>query len=201
MDCDQPCPCQERAGSERRSRSSHCGSTVMNPTSTQEDAGSIPGLNGWNWGSIVAVSCGVGHRQGSDPVWLWCRPVAAALIQLLAWEPPCTVGAALKRRNNSAGGLTQCCWIPGSWGLSFRSNLCIWLQATCFSGSIHFSQALPVPTLIFSSAHRSMANLSVLFGQVSSSVTGGSGRRDQPSTSLVCCGNRVLAGWGAERLL
>ena len=29
------------------------------------------------------MSCGVGHRLGSDPalLWLWCRQAAAALIQ------------------------------------------------------------------------------------------------------------------------
>ena len=42
------------------------------------------------------MSCGVGRRHGSDPalLWLWHRPVATALIQLLAWEPPCAAGAA-----------------------------------------------------------------------------------------------------------
>ena len=30
-------------------------------------------------------------------LWLWCRPVAAALIRPLAWEPPCAVGVALKK--------------------------------------------------------------------------------------------------------
>ena len=36
------------------------------------------------------MSFGVGHRHGSDPalLWLWCRPVATALIQPLAWEHP-----------------------------------------------------------------------------------------------------------------
>ena len=36
------------------------------------------------------MSCGVGHRCGSDPalLWLWCRPAAAALILPLAWELP-----------------------------------------------------------------------------------------------------------------
>ena len=40
--------------------------------------------------------CGVGRRQGSDPVllWLWRRPMATALIQPLAWEPPYAIGAA-----------------------------------------------------------------------------------------------------------
>ena len=36
--------------------------------------------------SSVAVSCGVGHRNGSDPelLWLWCRPTAVAPIRPLA---------------------------------------------------------------------------------------------------------------------
>ena len=42
------------------------------------------------------MSCSVGRRRGSDPtlLWLWCRPVAIALIRLLAWEPPYAAGAA-----------------------------------------------------------------------------------------------------------
>ena len=45
------------------------------------------------------MSGGVGHRCGLDPklLWLWCRPVAAALIQPLAWEPPYAMAVALKR--------------------------------------------------------------------------------------------------------
>ena len=54
------------------------------------------------WLRSVAVSCGVGHRRGSDLVllWLWRRLVAAALIRPLAWEPPYAVGAALKRQKD-----------------------------------------------------------------------------------------------------
>ena len=46
------------------------------------------------------MSCGVGHRHGSDPMLLglWRRPAAAALIQPLAWEPPYAAGAAQKRQ-------------------------------------------------------------------------------------------------------
>ena len=46
------------------------------------------------------MNCGIGHRRGSDPVllWLWHRPMAAVLIQSLAWEPPYAVGAALKSK-------------------------------------------------------------------------------------------------------
>ena len=45
------------------------------------------------------MSCGVGHRHGSDLVllWLWCRLAAAAPIGPLAWEPPYAAGTALKR--------------------------------------------------------------------------------------------------------
>ena len=67
----------------------------INLNSIHENAGLISGLR-----IRVAVSCGVGHRHSLDPLllWLWCRPTAAALIQLLAWEPPCAVGAALKNK-------------------------------------------------------------------------------------------------------
>ena len=46
------------------------------------------------------MSCSVGHRWGSDPMWLWLwyRPKATALIQPLAQEPAYAPGAALKRR-------------------------------------------------------------------------------------------------------
>ena len=46
------------------------------------------------------MSCGVGHRHGSDPLllWLWCRLVAAAPVQPLAWELPYAVGVALKSK-------------------------------------------------------------------------------------------------------
>ena len=39
-------------------------------------------------------------RCRSDPVllWLWCRPLAAALIQPLAQELPSVVGVAVKRK-------------------------------------------------------------------------------------------------------
>ena len=48
--------------------------------------------------SGIALSCGVGRRRGLDPVllWLWCRPVAVALIWPLAWELSYAIGVALK---------------------------------------------------------------------------------------------------------
>ena len=46
------------------------------------------------------MSCGVGHRHGSDLVllWLWHRLAAVALVGPLAWEPPYAAGAAPKRQ-------------------------------------------------------------------------------------------------------
>ena len=72
---------------------------LMNPSRIHEDVGSIPGLTQC-LRSSVAMTCGVGHRRGSDLVllWLWYRPAAAAPIRLLAWKPPYAAGAALKRK-------------------------------------------------------------------------------------------------------
>ena len=53
---------------------------LTNPTRNDEIAGWIPGLAQWV----------------KDPalLWLWCRPVATAPIQPLAWEPPYAAEAA-----------------------------------------------------------------------------------------------------------
>ena len=47
---------------------------------------------------VVAVSCSIGCRHGSDPLLLWLiyRPAAIALILPLAWEIPYPVSAVLK---------------------------------------------------------------------------------------------------------
>ena len=51
----------------------------------------------------VAMSCGVGHRRGSDPalLWVWCRLAATALIRPLAWELPYAVGTSLKSKTKT----------------------------------------------------------------------------------------------------
>ena len=43
---------------------------------------------------------GVGHRHGSDPMLLWHRPAAAALIRPLAWELPYAAGPKKKKKKN-----------------------------------------------------------------------------------------------------
>ena len=72
---------------------------LMNPTKNHEVAGLIPGLNSAGQGSSVSVSCGVGHRCGSDPslLRLWHRLAAIAPIGPLAWEPSYAVGVALEK--------------------------------------------------------------------------------------------------------
>ena len=69
--------------------------------SMRMQVGSLASLSGL--GSGVAVSCGVGYRCGSDPVWLWLwrRLAAAASIQPRAWEPPYAAGASKKENKQN----------------------------------------------------------------------------------------------------
>ena len=48
------------------------------------------------------MGCGGGHRHGLDLalLWLWHSPAATAPIRPLAWEPPYSAGAALKRQKD-----------------------------------------------------------------------------------------------------
>ena len=54
-------------------------------------------------GSDVALTCGIGCRDGLDPgsdpelLWLWNRQAAVGPTQPLAWELPCATGVALKK--------------------------------------------------------------------------------------------------------
>ena len=80
-------------------RSFRCGSVVNRSDWEPWGCGFNPWPRSVDWGSGIAVSCGVGYRHGSDLVllWLWRRPVVTTPIRPLAWEPPYAVGAALEK--------------------------------------------------------------------------------------------------------
>ena len=50
----------------KQSKSSHCGTVVMNLTSIHKDLGSIPGPDQWAKGCGIFMSCGVDCRHGLD---------------------------------------------------------------------------------------------------------------------------------------
>ena len=72
---------------------------LTNPTRIHEHVGLIPDLaqRVKNPESGIAVSCGVGRSSDPTLLWLWCRPVAAALIGPLAREPPYAAEAAQEK--------------------------------------------------------------------------------------------------------
>ena len=68
------------------------------------------------------MSCAIGCRCGSTPVllWLWCKPVAIALIQPPSMETSVCLGCGLKKtkkkkKNPKQVGTTlkQCITTPG----------------------------------------------------------------------------------------
>ena len=104
-----------------------CGSAIISLTRNPE----VRSL-----ASLSAVSCGVGRRCGSDPVWLWCMPAAVAPTGPLAWEAPYANVATLKskktKRENScqgfSGGLVVKDLVLSLLGLRFDpwpGNLCM----------------------------------------------------------------------------
>ena len=73
---------------------------LMNPTSIHKDAGSMPGhtLSGLRIWHCLELWCSLQMQLDPMCLLLCCGPVAAAPIQPLAWQLPCTMGAALKRQ-------------------------------------------------------------------------------------------------------
>ena len=91
-------------------------------------------------GFSIAVSCGVGHKRGLDPMllWLWCGPAAEALIRPLAWELPYVVGEALKKpKKKKKKNQPKRKSFPS---LSLTFSLCKMRQSNYFSYFLTFGQ-------------------------------------------------------------
>ena len=54
------------------------------------------------------IGCCVAHTTGSSLLWLWCRPVATALIRRLAWDSPYAASAALEKKDKKPKRIAQC---------------------------------------------------------------------------------------------
>ena len=92
------------------------------------------------------LSCDVGRGCSSDLalLWLWYRPAATVLIQLLAWEPPYASGVALKRhkdqkkkKKKTKNNITL------SYLYSFYIFFLFFVCHLLFSFSFSFSRAAP----------------------------------------------------------
>ena len=88
------------------------------------------------------MSCGVGHRQGSDPalLWLWCRPAVTALIGPLAWESPYAMEAALEKAKRPKKKESSF-FSPYSW----KGHVFFCL----FVSSVHFITLAQIKLLLF----------------------------------------------------
>ena len=66
-------------------------------------------------GGIWLWAVAVGHRHDLNLVllWLWCRLVAAALVWLLAREPPCAASVALKSKKQNKTKQTRTNQVSG----------------------------------------------------------------------------------------
>ena len=103
---------------------------VRNPTQCPWGCSFDPWPHSVGWGSGVVTSCGIVCRYTSDPVWLWHRWEAAALIRPLAWEFLYAAGVALKRKKREREGEGHVateedatCWLL-SWRKGPRAKGC-----------------------------------------------------------------------------
>ena len=105
---------------------------VKNPADILEDAGLIPGLAQWGWGSGIAVSCGVGYRLGLDPT-----HIAVVVVKANSCSSSSTpsLGTSIclrrshKKKNRAFKGITGI--YLAYWDA--RSSEAVWRQTHAFS--------------------------------------------------------------------
>ena len=92
--------------------------------------------SGWRIQHCLEPWCRSNHGSGPTMLWLWCRPAAAALIRLLAWEFPCGCAPPPKKKCDKMHCIKNYTDVGGTehpkqpW--LFRFNFCLGWDGTVF---------------------------------------------------------------------
>ena len=145
------------------------------------------------------MSCGVGCRRGSDPALLnlWGRPAAIAPIRPLAWEPPCAVGAAVKRRRRKKTDPFCSAVLPCSLPLSpFPDEPVTWERQECHYKGFGSSPATSAPLSLIERCQCLMSTCELLalrYGALSAGVnTCSTGAQGWGMWQLQPLGTRII---------
>ena len=103
----------------------------------------------------------MGHRLGLDLalLWLWHRPEATDPIRPLAWEPPCAVGAALKKDQKDQ--IKQTNKQKTKQNKNKKKITCVFIHLLHFVGRNAYSFSPPYPSVSVSFSKSKESDISI----------------------------------------